>query len=56
MTNSAAQSKVIESSYPFPFRCARPAVKVVYIDLDHLHMHERDEDKKRAVFRDLAGP
>ena len=30
-------TETIESGYPFPFRCVRPRVQVVYIDLDHLH-------------------
>jgi hypothetical protein len=32
--------EIIESSYPFPFRCVRPRVQVLYIDRDHLHLHE----------------
>ena len=31
-------TETIESGYPFPFRCVRPRVQVVYIDLDHLHL------------------
>jgi hypothetical protein len=30
--------ETIESGYPFPFRCVRPRVQVVYLDLDHLHV------------------
>jgi hypothetical protein len=32
-------TETIESGYPFPFRCKRPRVEVVYIDKDHLHMY-----------------
>jgi hypothetical protein len=28
----------LEGSYPFPFRCRRPRMEVVYIDQDHLHL------------------
>jgi hypothetical protein len=31
-------AETIESSYPFSFRVTRPAVGVVYIDKDHLHL------------------
>ena len=31
-------TETIESGYPFPFRCVRPRVQVVYLDLDHLHL------------------
>jgi hypothetical protein len=30
--------ETIESNYPFPFRCTRPRVQVIYMDLDHLHV------------------
>ena len=49
--------ETIESGYPFPFRCRRPRVKVIYIDLDHLHLYPGcTVDSQRAVNRDLAGP
>lgn len=31
-------TETVESGYPFPFRCKRPRVEVVYIDKDHLHL------------------
>jgi hypothetical protein len=39
--------ETIESGYPFPFRCVRPRVQVVYLDLDHLHLCP-DSDGKPA--------
>jgi hypothetical protein len=45
-----------ESSYPFPFRCQRPRVQVVYIDLDHLHLYPcPTPDVQKSVTRDLIG-
>ncbi len=32
-------NETIESGYPFPFKCVRPRVEVVYIDKDHLHLY-----------------
>jgi hypothetical protein len=49
-------TETIESGYPFPFKCVRPAVQVVYIDLDHLHLYPcPTPDLQRSVTRDLAG-
>ncbi len=49
--------ETIESGYPFPYRCRRPRVKVIYIDLDHLHLYPGcTVDSQRSVSRDLAGP
>jgi hypothetical protein len=49
--------ETVESGYPFPFRCRRPRVKVIYIDLDHLHLYPGcTVDSQRAVTRELAGP
>ena len=49
--------ETIESGYPFPFRCRRPRVKVVYIDLDHLHLYPGcTPESQQAVSRDLSGP
>jgi hypothetical protein len=31
-------TETIEAAYPFPWRCARPRVAVVYMDRDHLHL------------------
>jgi hypothetical protein len=50
-------TETFESGYPFPFRCVRPRVKVIYIDLDHLHLYPGcTVDSQRAVNRELAGP
>jgi hypothetical protein len=49
-------TETIESSYPFPFRCVKPAVEVVYIDLDHPHLYPHPgRNAEQAVFRDLSG-
>src|SRR4051812_33175552 len=45
-------TETIESGYPFPFRCVRPRVQVVYIDLDHLHAYVCEQpEAQRQVFR-----
>jgi hypothetical protein len=31
-------TETIESGYPFPFRCRKPRIEVVYMDRDHLHL------------------
>jgi hypothetical protein len=31
-------TETIQGSFPFPFKCVRPRVEVVYIDKDHLHV------------------
>lgn len=50
-------TETIESGYPFPFRCVRPRVQVVYIDLDHLHLCPGPSpDVRQSVTRDLSGP
>jgi hypothetical protein len=50
-------TETIETGWPFPFRCKRPRVKVVYIDLDHLHLYPHgNQQTNNSVFRDLAGP
>jgi hypothetical protein len=48
-------TETIESSYPFPFRCVTPRQRVVYIDLDHLHLYPHpNPDTFRSVTRDLT--
>jgi hypothetical protein len=48
-------TETIESGYPFPFRCRRPRVEVVYVDLDHLHLYPgKSPDAIRSVTRDLT--
>ena len=47
--------ETIESGYPFPFRSAKPRVKVIYIDLDHLHLYPGcTPESQTAVNRDSA--
>jgi hypothetical protein len=49
-------TETVESGYPFPFRCVRPAVEVVSIDLDHLHLYPcPTPELQRSVTRDVAG-
>jgi hypothetical protein len=49
-------TETIESGYPFPFRCKRPRVQVVYIDKDHLHVcPPSTPDTARQITRDLTG-
>jgi hypothetical protein len=48
--------ETLESSYPFPFRCVRPRVQVLYMDLDHLHQYVgASPDARGSVLRDLTG-
>ncbi len=50
-------TETIESGYPFPFRCVRPRVEVVYIDLDHLHLYPgHSPDARNVATRELSGP
>jgi hypothetical protein len=47
-------TETVESSYPFPFRCKRRRVEVVYIDKDHLHQCITGQDAQNAVARDMT--
>jgi hypothetical protein len=48
-------TETMESGYPFPFRCVRPRVEVVYMDLDHLHAYPgKSPDVQRSFSRDLS--
>jgi hypothetical protein len=50
-------TETLESGYPFPFRCRRPRVEVVYLDLDHLHLYPCGTPQTQlSVTRDLLGP
>jgi hypothetical protein len=50
-------TETIESGYPFPFRCRKPRIEVIYIDKDHLHLCPGGSPETlNSVFRDLAGP
>ncbi len=45
-----------ESGYPFPYRCRRPRVEVVYIDKDHLHLYVCNNPEAQAsMARDTGG-
>ncbi len=49
-------TETIESGYPFPFRCKRPRVEVVYIDKDHLHLYPGGtQETQQSIHRDLTG-
>jgi hypothetical protein len=49
-------TETIESGYPFPFRCRKPRVEVVYIDKDHLHLYVCDNpEAARSMARDITG-
>ena len=47
-------NETIETGYPFPVRCRRPRVEVVYIDKDHLHLCVTQPDAQQAVIRDMT--
>jgi hypothetical protein len=49
-------TQTIESGYPFPFKCVRPRVEVVYIDKDHLHAYVGPNPQVQQSFnRDIVG-
>ena len=49
-------TETIQSGYPFPFKCTRPRVEVVYIDKDHLHSYVGPNPALQQSFnRDLVG-
>ncbi len=49
-------TETIESNYPFPFKCRKPRVQVVYIDKDHLHVLPcGPQDSRQQFGRDLSG-
>jgi hypothetical protein len=48
-------TETVESGYPFPFRCKRRRIEVVYIDKDHLHLCTGSNPAgQESVFRDLT--
>ena len=50
-------TETVESGYPFPFRCKRPRIEVVYIDKDHLHLYvEHNPQAAQSMTRDTLGP
>ncbi|HJT75591.1 MAG TPA: hypothetical protein VJ739_00145 [Gemmataceae bacterium] len=49
-------TETVESGYPFPFRCRRPRVEVVYIDKDHLHLYVcNNPEAAQSMARDTGG-
>jgi len=49
-------TETIESGYPFPFRCKKPRVEVIYVDKDHLHLFPGSSPETlNSVHRDLSG-
>ena len=49
-------NETIESGYPFPFRCKKPRVEVVYIDKDHLHLYVGpNPELQQKISTDVAG-
>jgi hypothetical protein len=49
-------TETVESSYPFPFRCKRPRVEVILMDLDHLHLYPcGTPEGNQSITRDLSG-
>ena len=49
-------TETVESGYPFPFRCVKPRVEVVYMDLDHLHLYPcPNPNVQGQIHHDLAG-
>jgi hypothetical protein len=54
---TVAYTETIEEQFPFPWKCVKPRVKVVYMDLDHLHLYPGcTPEAQQAVSRDLSGP
>jgi hypothetical protein len=48
-------TETFESAYPFPFRCKKNRVQVVYIDKDHLHLCPGSNPQTQESFaRDLT--
>lgn len=50
--------ETMESGYPFPFRCKKRRVEVVYIDKDHLHLYPDNHNPlaELSQTRDLLDP
>ena len=47
-------TETIQSNYPFPYKCPRPRVQVVYIDKDHLHLYPGGTpETQQQITRDL---
>ncbi len=53
----AYYTETLQSAYPFPYKCVKDRVQVVYIDKDHFHLCVGpDQKKQREIFRNLSGP
>jgi hypothetical protein len=49
-------TETIESGYPFPFRCKKPRVEVIYMDRDHLHLFAgQNQAMQQGFASDLSG-
>jgi hypothetical protein len=49
-------TETLESGYPFPFRCKKQRVEVVYIDRDHLHLCPGpNQAVQQSMTNDLTG-
>lgn len=49
-------TETVQSNYPFPYRCKRRRVEVVYIDKDHLHLVATTQEQMRSLTSGTAGP
>ncbi len=50
-------TETIQSDYPFPFKCVKPRVQVVWVDLDHLHLYPgKSPDARNVATHELSGP
>jgi hypothetical protein len=48
-------TETVQSDYPFPVKCVKQRVQVIYIDKDHLHLYVgHDPDVQRQVTTDLT--
>jgi hypothetical protein len=47
-------TETIQSNYPFPYKCVRPRVQVIYMDKDHLHLYPcGTPETQQQITRDL---
>jgi len=49
-------NETVQSGYPFPYKCKRARVEVIYIDKDHLHLYPcGGPEVERSISRDVSG-
>src|SRR5262249_23132142 len=49
-------TETVESMFPFPVRCRKPRVEVIYIDKDHLHLYTGpNQAMQQSMTNDLTG-